>query len=222
MGGWIIMIGLAVACCVALIFFAKDRKTIWSAVVATLVLALAGYAMQGQPSLPTAAAKQPEQNDRAVEALIAMRADMDYQFAGSKQWLSLSDGFARQGKYGMAAAFLRSALRKSPQNGDLWAGLGLVLMLAGEGELSPPARLAYANTRKFAPNHPAPDYFEGLNHLFKGDAQKTLALWKPLSERAPKSAKWKPKLESQVEGLANMIEQSADAAESSTQNAENK
>ncbi len=222
MGGWIVMIGLAAACCAALIFFAKERKAVWSAVAAALVLALAGYTIQGQPSLATAAAQPPEQNDRAIEALIAMRADMDYQFAGSKQWLSLSDGFARQGKYGIAAAFLQSALRESPQNGDLWAGLGLVLMLAGEGELSSPARLAFANTRKFAPHHPAPDYFEGLNLLLKGDTQKTLSLWKPLIERAPKSAKWKPKLESQVKGLATMIEQSAGTAGNSAQSMENK
>jgi cytochrome c-type biogenesis protein CcmH len=222
MGGWIVMAGLALACGVALIFFAKDRRTSWSAVVATLVLAMAGYAMQGQPSMASAAAKPQEQNDRAIEALIAMRADMDYQFTGSKQWLLLSDSFARQGKYGMAAAFLQSALRKSPRNADLWAGLGLVLMLAGEGELSPPARLAFANTRKLAPNHPAPDYFEGLNQLLVGDPKKTLALWKTLAERAPKSAKWKPKLESQVNGLATMIEQSARAFEDSEQNNENK
>jgi cytochrome c-type biogenesis protein CcmH len=205
MNGWVILSLLTALIFAVLLYVSKRRREIWSAVAAALVLAFAGYAIQGMPALKGQPAESRAKDYRAVEALLAIRADMDYPYSRSKQLLMMSDGFARKGKFDMAAAFLQSGLRKEPQNADLWAGLGLVLMLAGDGEMSAPARHAFARARASSKYHPAPDYFEGLHFLFKGEAGKTFALWKVLAERAPKNAKWKPRLESQLSGLAEML-----------------
>jgi cytochrome c-type biogenesis protein CcmH len=205
MGGWIVMILLAALTFAGLLYFASNRKQLWTAIAATIVLALAGYTVQGKPSLADAPAQTAKKGSREFEALIAMRADMDYKFANSKQWLTMSDSFARSGNFRLSVALLQSGLRKNPNNGDLWAGLGLIMMLAGDGNMSPAASYAFAKTRALSPEHPAPDYFDGLNALFSGDVGKTLKLWESLLERAPKNAKWRPKLESQLSGLKALL-----------------
>jgi cytochrome c-type biogenesis protein CcmH len=220
MGGWIVMILLAALTFAGLLYFASNRKQLWTAIAATIVLALAGYTVQGKPSLADAPAQTAKKGNRSFEALIAMRGDMDYKFAKSKQWLTMSDSFARNGNFRMSAALLQSGLRKNPNNGDLWAGLGLNMMLAGDGNMSPAASYAFAKTRALSPEHPAPDYFEGLHALFNGDVNKTMNLWESLLERAPKNAKWRPKLESQIDGVRRILAQATSASDGKIQNTE--
>jgi cytochrome c-type biogenesis protein CcmH len=222
MGGWFAIVMLTALVFAALLFFSPERRKVWSAIAATLMLALAGYAIQGRPSLESAPAQSQKKDDAAFEALIAMRADMDQQFSGSKQWLVMSDSFARDGNFSMSAAFLQSAIKKNPRNGDLWAGLGLVLMLSGDGNMSPAANFAFAKTRALSPNHPAPDYYEGLATLFNGDPVKTLKLWESLVERGPKTAKWRPKLESQLAGLKTLLSSRQNASGNAGQDVEKK
>jgi cytochrome c-type biogenesis protein CcmH len=205
MAGWLIMALLTGLTFGGLMLFVRERSKLWSALAAAMVLALAGYATQGQPSLPSAPAMPIAEKGKAAEALLSIRAEMDYQYSASKRWMIISDGFARNGKYRMAAALLQSAIRKEPRNADLWSALGLVLMLAGDGELTPPAKFAFEKARQFNPRHPAPDYFAGLAMLFKQDPVATVALWKPILANAPAKAKWRPRLESQLAGLERMI-----------------
>jgi cytochrome c-type biogenesis protein CcmH len=220
MMGWLVMIIFALLIFAMLLFFSRQRKQAWSAIAATLMLALAGYALQGRAALPSAPAQVQKRDNAAFDTLIAMRADMDQQFSRSKQWLTMSDSLARDGKFSMSAAFLQSAIRKNPRNGDLWAGLGLVMMLSGEGNMSPAAEYAFAKTRALSPRHPAPDYYEGLVALFNGDVGKTVKLWESLLKNAPPKAKWRPKLESQLVGLRTLVAPRVSASEIGAQGAE--
>jgi cytochrome c-type biogenesis protein CcmH len=220
MGGWIAMILLAALTFAGLLYFARNRRKVWTAIAATVVLALAGYTVQGKPSLAVAPAQTANKGNREFEALIAMRGDMDYKFAKSKQWLTMSDSFARNGNFRLSVALLQSGLRKSPNSADLWAALGLDMMLAGDGNLSPAANYAFAKTRALSSDHPAPDYFEGLHALFNGDVNKTMTLWESLLERAPKNAKWRPKLESQIAGIKRILAQANAANDGKIQNTE--
>jgi cytochrome c-type biogenesis protein CcmH len=220
MGGWVIMIGLSVVVFAALLFFAGDRKRVWSGVAAAITLATAGYAIQGRPSLPTASAKVEKKGNQTAEAFIAMRADMDQQYAGSKKWLVLADSFARNGNFRLSSALIKSGLKKNPKSADLWAAYGLVLMLAGDGNASQASEFAFAKARALSPKHPAPDYFKGLNALFNGKADKTLKLWSDLLQQAPKNAKWRPKLESQLAGLLAMLSRTQQAEHTAGQSAD--
>ena len=80
-------------------------------------------------------------------------------------------------------------------------------MLVGDGKMSPPAQFAFDQARKYDPRQPAPDYFDGLTALFDGRPDKTLRLWQRLLDNAPRQAKWKGRLESQVEALRQNIKQ---------------
>jgi cytochrome c-type biogenesis protein CcmH len=57
------------------------------------------------------------------------------------------------------------------------------------------------------PYSPSPDYFEGLAALFDGRIVEALKLWQGLLDTAPKEARWKPRLESQLSGVMQMAEQ---------------
>ena len=206
MMGWIVAIGLALLTAAAILLFVKERKRLWPAAAAAVVLGLAGYAWQGQPDQPSAPAQPIAAELKAADALMKMRADMDANYGGAKQWLITADSYARDGNYRYAAAYIQAGLRKNPKSGDLWAGLGLILMLAGDAQMSPPAKMAFANARKYAPLNRAPDYFDGLVDLFEGRPQETITMWQKLVDEAPPKAIWKPKLESQLTGLKTMLQ----------------
>lgn len=205
MGSWIVMAGMGLASALAILAFAKGRRQLWQPVMATIVLAMAGYALQGRPDLPTAKAQPIAAQQGAAAALIKMRSDMDQSFGVAKIWLVTADGFARDGSYAAAAGYIQAGLRKHPENADLWSALGLVLMLASEGELTPPAKLAFGKARELAPTLPAPDYFEGLAALFERKPEVTIRNWEALLQRAPPKAQWRPAVESQLGGLKSML-----------------
>lgn len=205
--GWLVLLALGAVTLLGLIFIGRLPRNLWQLVAAALVLAAAGYALQGRPDLPGSPAKALAAKSRTAEALIAMRADMDQTFSPARKWLIPADSFARDGDYKLSSAFIRSGLRESPRNADLWGALGLQLMLASDGQMSEPAKLAFARAHEIYPGHPATEYFRGLSDLFDGRVDLALTRWQALADRAPKSAKWKPRLESQIAGLKELARQ---------------
>ena len=204
--GWLPVLVMSALVIGGVLLFVPGRKQMWPAIAAAVVLGLAGYAWQGSPEQAASPAQPITAKLKAAEALLQMRADMDTGYGIGKQWLITADSYARSGKYDYSAAFIQAGLRQYPKNGDLWAGLGVVLLLAGDGQMSPPAKMAFANARKFAPRNPAPDYFDGLVELFEGRPAKTVEIWQRVVDDAPENAVWRPKLESQLGGLKTMLQ----------------
>ena len=204
--GWLPVLVIAAMAIGGVLLFVPGRKQLWPAIAAAVVLGLAGYAWQGSPEQAAAPAQPITAKLKAADALLQMRADMDTGYGIGKQWLITADSYARSGKYDYSAAFIQAGLREHPKNADLWAGLGVVLLLAGDGQMSPPAKMAFANARKFGPRNPAPDYFDGLVELFEGRPAKTVQIWQSLVDNAPDKAIWRPKLESQLGGLKTMLQ----------------
>jgi cytochrome c-type biogenesis protein CcmH len=213
MTGWMVVMLLAVLSVAAILLMLPDRRRHWPLVAAFAVLALAGYSFQGAPQLPASPAKPLTAEARAAEALLTMRADMDPAGGIAKQWLITADSYARTGRYQYSAAFIEAGLREYPRDGDLWAGLGLVLLLAGDNQMSPPAKMAFAKAREYSPLNRSPDYFEGLVELFEGRPGNTLKIWQEIIDGAPADAVWKPKLESQLQGLESMVQAASAAAD---------
>lgn len=212
MTGWIAVILIAALAAGGVLLFTPSRRQLWPAVLAALVLGLAGYAWQGHPEQPASPAKPIAAQLKTNDALIAMRSNMDANYGVAKRYLTLADSYARDGNYKYAASIINSGLRRYPHDGDLWAGLGVVLFLAGDSKMSPPAEMAFANARKFRPTNRAPDYFKGLVSLFNGQPLETMQIWQKLVDGAPENAVWKPKLESQLDGLISLL-QSAQPAD---------
>jgi cytochrome c-type biogenesis protein CcmH len=201
MSGWVSLLALAVLTLGGLIIIGRLPRALWQAAAAVIVLAMTGYALQGRPSIPAAPAKAVEAQRGMAAQLILMRSDMDQSFGVAKRWLFAADAFSRDGDYKLSAGFIQSGLREYPNNADLWSALGLQLMLASNGQISPPAKLAFDNARKNGPRHPAPDYFQGISVLFDGDVDGAIRNWENALAKATPKAKWRPRLESQLAAL---------------------
>ena len=136
---------------------------------------------------------------------------MDQSFGSAKRWLVTADSFAKQGDYPLSASYIQAGLRQDPNNPDLWSALGLQLMLASEGQMSPPAQLAFDKARAIRPNYPAPYYFAGLARLFAGDLDGAILLWEKTVSLATPQAKWKARIESQLQAAKALQVQAATA-----------
>jgi cytochrome c-type biogenesis protein CcmH len=201
MAGWIIAFIICALTFGGLVWFGKVHRKSWVLIAAPVVLAAAGYAFQGRPSLPDAPARPIAANRATTDALIAMRSEMDFTYSQAKPYLVTSDSWSRDGDYKLAAVYIQSGIKKYPRDGNLWSALGLQLMLASDGQMSPPAKYAFDQARKYAPNQPAPDYFSGLDALFNGRVDEALSLWQGVLAKTPPKAKWRARLESQITGL---------------------
>ncbi len=202
---WIIILLFAAILLIAVIGLGKLPRKIWEIAAAAIILGLAGYAVQGMPNLAGAPAQPVAANGKTAAALILTRSEMDRSFSAARPYLIAADALSRSGDYRLAAAYIKSGIRKNPGEADLWAGLALQLMLASDGKMSPPAKFAFDKTRALNPQHPAPDYFTGLVRLFDGRPDETLRLWQGLIDKAPKQARWKKRLESQVDGVKSLL-----------------
>jgi len=199
MNGWFALGVLSVLSLSVLIWFVRASKGFWQIAAAAVLLGMTGYALQGRPSAPSSPAKPLAARDVGATQLIDIRSDMDQSFGGAKRWLVTADSFAKQGDYASAASYIQSGLRSDPKNSDLWSALGLQLMLASEGQMSPPAQLAFDKARAIRPNHPAPYYFTGLARMISGDLNGGVLLWEKTLSLATPDAKWKVSIESQLQ-----------------------
>ena len=211
MNGWVALGLLSVFSLLALAWFVRASKGLWQIGAAAVLLGMTGYALQGRPSAPSSPAKPLEGSEVAATQLVDIRADMDQSFGSAKRWLVTADSFAKQGDYTLSASYIQAGLRKDPNNPDLWSALGLQLMLASEGQMSPPAQLAFDKARAIRPSYPAPYYFAGLARLFAGDLDGAILLWEKTMSLATPQAKWKARIESQLQAAKALQAQGANA-----------
>src|SRR3546814_20562002 len=103
MNGWIIAIALSVLTGAAIIRFGRIPRSAWELVASALLVGLAGYAWQGNPSLAGAPKQAAARNSAFDEDIAKLRKNMGERFSQAGQWLVLSDAFNRQGKHEAAA-----------------------------------------------------------------------------------------------------------------------
>lgn len=195
--GWLFALGLALVAAGAIIRLGRLPRATWELLGAALLLGIAGYAWQGSPGLagtPRAAAEKAAPFD---EKLAERRRALGERFGKAGQWLVLSDGLGRQGKTREAANVLVSAVRESPDDPNLWVGLGNALVAHG-GMLSPSADFAYRRAMALDPQAPAAPYFYGLALGRSGQLEGARKIWAPLAARLPQGSGLRAELEQTV------------------------
>jgi cytochrome c-type biogenesis protein CcmH len=203
--GWVIAITLALLLLVAMLLVGRLPRTAWEITAAALLLGLAGYAWQGNPSLPGS----PRVAEKAAvpfdEAKAEQRRGLADRYGPAAQWMVLSDGYGRRGQTKEAANVLLSGLKVTPGDANLWLGLGNALVAHGGGMLSPGADYAYRQAARLDPDAPAPRYFYGLALAQGGQLQAARDQWAPLAASAPDDSEIKGQLEANIARIDAML-----------------
>lgn len=214
MTGWFLAFGLAAIAFVSLLLIGRIPRSTREISAAALLLGLAGYAWQGNPGLAGAPRIAKEAaGEKFDENLAERRRGLAERFGPAAQWMMLSDGLARQGKTKEAANVLLSGLRATPDDANLWLGLGNALIAHADGVVSPGAEFAYRRALALDPEGPAPRYFYGLALVRNGQLQGARDLWKPLADSAPPGSQVKAELDASIARIDAMLAAGTPAAE---------
>ncbi len=177
----------------------------WTLFAATLLFGLAGYATQGDPHLPAAPREANVEAARSGDAMVEARRALFDPASPRPSYLTVSDGFARKGRFENAAQLLRKGLAENPDHGEGWLALGNALVEHADGQMTPAAVDAYGRAEATLPGNPGPAYFLGLGLLRSGQPQEALKIWQQMLDNAPADAQWRPDLEARIELLTRAI-----------------
>ena len=206
---WVVILLLALAVFASMAFVLKMPRSGWELAGAALFVGIAGYAMQGHPSMP-GAPKAPVENKRAAdEAMIKQRQQMGDAFAQGQSWLVLADGLARQGQFGAAAEVLRKGSEQFPKDADIWVSMGNALVGHSDGLITPSAQFAFQKAATIAPDHPGPPFFMGLALAQSGRLAEARTIWAELLERSPADAPYRADLSERVQRIDSMLAMAA-------------
>lgn len=210
--GWLWFAAIAVLVMVGLWKFAKVQRQTLELAGAAVLLALAGYAWQGNPGKPGSPVAAPEQtiaDDETIEELKRQRGGL----TAENQWLDLADALIKVGNTRAAVSIVREGTRKSPNNPDLWVGLGNALVVHNQGQMSPAAQYAFEKAANISPNHPGPPFFLGLSLAQSGNFDEAGNVWRGLLSRASDNAPWKEDLVRRLTEIGQMpVAAAADAS----------
>jgi len=199
--GWVMMIGLAVLTGAGLWFFLRRDMGAVQFAAAAILLALAGYAWQGRPDLAGAPKPRPEHEEVPDSQFAQMRGDMLGRFDRAAQWLTMAEGFQRRGDTQTGVEIVEAGLRDSPNDPDLWVGLGNALVVHGGGMMNPAAQFAFQRAQQIAPQHPGPRFFYGLALAQGGDFDEAERIWRDLLAEAPAGAPYRAAIEERLQAL---------------------
>jgi len=203
--GWAIILLLVSLTAIALIALGRLPRSLWELTGAALLFGVAGYAWQGQPDLKGDPRDASQVAPRFDEDLVKLRRSFgEYGEAG--QWLTLSDGRARQGKSKEAANVLMSGLRANPENPTLWLGMGNALVAHAQGILSPAAEYSYQQAMRLSPEGAAAPYFYGLALAQSGQYAPAAKIWQKLSDRLPAEVPLQVQLKSNLAQVDRLLE----------------
>lgn len=201
MMGWVVM-GLLVVAVGGLMWRFLPDAGARQFLGAAMLLALAGYAWQGRPGLAGAPKAPPSTREPAQESeFTRIREDMMGQFNAAAAWMRIAERYQQDGDTQGGAQILQSAIRQSPNNPDLWVGLGNALVMHSNGMMTPAAELAFARAAQISPEHPGPPFFRGLALAQGGRYDEAEQVWREILANAPESAEWRDTVREQLRAL---------------------
>ena len=208
---WLPILALAAVAFLAAAFVVKLPKVGWTLFGAALLFGLAGYAMQGDPALPSAPKSAEPVASEVGPALIEARRFLFDPSQPPSAFVTLSDGYVRQGRFGDAAGILRGGLRNEPKDTEAWIALGNALVEHAEGTPTAAAMYAYSRAEALDPVNPAPAYFIGIALIQSQRFGEARQVWAEMIARAPEGAEWLPAMQERLAQLDAMLAQGMSA-----------
>jgi cytochrome c-type biogenesis protein CcmH len=205
-GQWLAILALTLVSFALAAFYLRIPRQGFAVFGAVLIFGLIGYTWAGSPGQagsPKQPATQVEQ--QSGEAMVEARLQLFDTATAKPDYLTLSDGFARRGKFDDAAGLLRNGLRENPQHLEGWLALGMALTGHADGFVTPAADYAYGKAREIDPSNPGPDFFLGTSLVQTGQIVAAREVWGRLLANSEDDAPWKPEIERRVAQLDQMI-----------------
>jgi cytochrome c-type biogenesis protein CcmH len=209
MTGWLLFLGLGLVLFGLLWRFARFDTAALQFLGAALLLALAGYAWQGQPALEGRPKAPPESVRLPDSDFAETRRDVLGQFDRASTRLTIAESYQRRGDTKSGVDIIRGGLRTSPRDPDLWVGLGNALVLHAGGLMTPAAQLAFSRAEEIAPGHPGPRFFYGLALAQGGRFDEAEQVWRAMLATMPADVSWRPMVEERI----RLIEQARAAGQ---------
>ena len=198
-------IALLILLCALVMLRDKFKSCFWlGSMVATIFLALLGYAIVGRPDLPARPAPPKTDDATTISEFETARAKLLENTGDTAAWLAFADALTRQGRGEDAVQGLQIAIKAMPDNPDLWVGLGDTLTRIGDGQVSPAARMAFDRANTIDPDHPAPYIFLALAWIQAGEPDEAEKLLLQLKARAPADAPFMPAVDRLLRGTQAM------------------
>ncbi len=199
--GWLILLGFLLLLFGGLLWLGKLPRQAWELTGAALLLAVAGYAWQGNPGMAGVSIEPTEKPNSFDDSNIDARNELGDRFGDAREWLIFSDALNRSGKHGAAANYLRNGVKEHPNDPDLWVGLGNALVVHADGIITPAAQFAFQRAAEISPEHPGPPFFLGMAYAQSGNIDQARAIWTELLERSTEDAPWRADLESRLAAM---------------------
>ena len=200
--GWAIMVALALLAGLGLAWFARRDKGALQFLAAALLLALAGYAWQGHPFMAGSPKAPPAHQAVRDNDFQALHPELLGRFDNDWAWTNLADGLQRSGDTQGAAQVLQNAVRRHPQDADLWVAYGYALVVHGGNMMGPAAQLAFQRAAAIAPNHPGPRFFYALALAQGGNYDEAERVWRELLPTIPADSQFRAATEQRLQALA--------------------
>ena len=121
--GWLALLVFAILTGVGLWRFGRMPRAALELSGAALLIGVAGYASQANPSLSGSPVSPPDSAPLPASEE-AMIKNAPSKLTAESQWLDLADALIRSGHVQSAVSIIGGGLQRSPNNPDLWVGLG--------------------------------------------------------------------------------------------------
>lgn len=169
------------------------RKTVLAIAALTPLVAIGIYIAVGSPGLPdqpfkarVAAWKAADPSTLTPPQMAVVLQSLIKERGGDPE----AYGFLAQAEMASdnpdaAARALRRAIELAPDRADLWEGLGEVLLVQAEGEVTPQAQRAFQEAVKRDPNAVSARFHLARAQVSGGERDAGLAAWRALAADLP-------------------------------------
>ncbi len=202
---WLPILALAALAFLIVAFVVRLPRSGWAMFGAVLMFGMAGYALQGSPGMPAAPKSAEAIDPESGEAMVEARRALFDPVRPKPHYLTVSDGFARRGKFERAANILKSGLANDPGNGEGWLALANALVEHAGGQITPASLYSYSRAEQLMPRNPGPAYFLGFALIRSGQPGQARAVWSELLDSSPPDAPWREDLAERIAQLDELI-----------------
>ncbi len=186
---------------------AADRVLVAGAVAVPLV-SLALYLMVGQPTLPgrPLAARLAEPADRAspTDLIAKVEARLREKPDDGQGWAVLAPIYLTQGRSGEAADAFARAIKLVGETPDRLAGLAKAYVLASNGIVTEPARIAYERLAVLDPDRIEARFWLAVSEEQNGRPEVAATAYRRMLASASTDAPWKAAVEERLKAVTEL------------------